>query len=55
MYIFVSKQDNIIVGCSVKLVNESEVNKQGNNLFYIDDADFSYDMIGQQITDFELE
>lgn len=53
MFIFVRKEDNVIVGCSVKPVNEEDMGRHGNVVYEVDDKDFSYSMIGQKINDFE--
>lgn len=53
MFIFVRQKDNVIVGCSVKPVNEEDMQRQGNKVYEVDNNDFSYDMIGQKIQEFE--
>lgn len=53
MFIFVRATDNVIVGCSVKAVNEEDMSRQGNKVYEVDDSQFSYTMIGQKIQAFE--
>lgn len=53
MFIFVRAEDNVIIGCSVKAVNEDDMSKQGNRVYEVDDSEFSYSMIGQKIQEFE--
>ena len=53
MFIFVRESDKVIVGCSVKPVNEQDMKRQGNIVYEVDNSDFSYTMIGQKLTGFE--
>lgn len=54
MYIIVRVRDNVIVGCAHNPINAQEASKQGRRIFEIDDADFSPDMLGQQITEYKV-
>ncbi len=53
MFIFVRKEDSVIVGCSVKPVSEKDMERQGNKVFEVDNSDFSYTMIGQKLAGFD--
>lgn len=53
MYIFVRDSDKVIIGCSVRPVNEEDMKRQGNIVYEVSDADFSYSMIGQKLEDFD--
>ncbi len=54
MYILVRVTDNVIVGCANNPVNVQEASKQGRRVYEIDDADFSPEMLGQQITEYQV-
>lgn len=54
MYILVRISDNVIVGCANNPVNVQEASRQGRRVYQIDDEDFSPDMLGQQITEFQV-
>lgn len=53
MFIFVRKSDSVIIGCSVKPVNEEDMSRQGNVVFEVDDSEFDYKMIGQKLQEFK--
>lgn len=54
MFIFVRNSDHVIVGCSVKQVNEADMARQGNSVYEVDDSEFSYTMLGQKLKAFNV-
>ena len=52
MFIFVRAKDSVIVGCSVKPVNEEDMSRQGNKVYEVADSEFDYKMIGQKLQSF---
>lgn len=53
MYIFVRKEDKIIVGYANRPVNEEDMARQGLDVFQIDSADYSDTMLGQKLESFD--
>jgi len=54
MFLLVRIVDNVIVGSANNPINVDEASKQGRRVYEIDDEDFEPEMIGKQITDFEV-
>ena len=54
MFIFVRVKDNVIVGCANNKVNVKEASRNGRRIYEIDDEDFTPDMLGQKITEFQV-
>lgn len=55
MYILVDAKTNKIVGCAAKKVNEESCSKNGQKVYEIPDSEYSHDMIGTKIEDFQFE
>ena len=54
MFILVRVSDNVIVGSAANPVDVKEASKQGRRVYEIDDSDFTVDMIGQKITEYQV-
>lgn len=52
MFILVDK-NNTIVGCATNPVDEADCSKNNLRVFKIPKDEFSYDLIGQMLEDFE--
>lgn len=53
MYLLVN-EDNVIVGSAVNKPSESHCSKCGQIVYKIDRRDYSPEMIGQKLVDFEV-
>jgi hypothetical protein len=54
MYILVRIADNTIVGSANNPIDVKEASRQNRRVYEIDDADFSPEMFGQQITEYKV-
>lgn len=55
MYIFVRKEDNVIVGSSTNRVSEADMERQGRTVYQIDDKEFNIKLIGQKLVEYSVK
>lgn len=53
MYIIVRKNDNIIIGSAIGMINTNDAESKGYDVYEIPSSEFSKDMIGAKLEGFE--
>lgn len=53
MFLIVRQEDNVIIGSAIKSINIDDASKNGYIICEIPDEEFSPDLLGRKIEDFD--
>jgi N-dimethylarginine dimethylaminohydrolase len=54
MYIMVRQTDRVIMGSAINPISNEHASAQGYEVYEIDDSEFTVDMLGSVLNNFEL-
>lgn len=55
MYILVRQSDNVIVGTAIRPIDELSASKSGCRIYEIDESEFTPEMLGSKLTQYNKE